>query len=157
MKLLFIQTGRTADRRMADLTAEYAARIGHYVPFETLTVPDLRNTRTLTQKQQKEREGEGIARLLKEGDFVILLDEHGRELRSMELARYLQQKMNASWKRIVFIIGGPYGFSKDIYARANEKLSLSRLTFSHQMVRLFFTEQIYRAMTILKGEPYHHE
>lgn len=157
MKILFIQVGRTTDKRLADLTADYAARIGHYMPFETATVPDLRHTKALTREQQKGREGEGIARLLKEGDFVVLLDERGRELRSVELATYLQQKMNAPWRRLVFVIGGPYGFAKALYDRAGDKLSLSRLTFSHQMVRLFFTEQIYRALTILKGEPYHHE
>lgn len=157
MKILFVQTGRTADRRIADLCADYAARIGHYLPFEVQTVPDLKGTRALSPDQQKEREAEGIFKLLRDGDCVVLLDERGRELRSVEFARYVEQKMHASWRRLVFVIGGPYGFAPSVYARAAERISLSRLTFSHQMVRLFFIEQVYRAMTILRGEPYHHE
>ena len=131
-------------------------RIGHYMPFELVTIPELKNTKHLTEEQQKVMEGELILRLLQPSDTVVLLDEHGHEFRSIEFAQWMEQKRNTA-RRLVFVIGGPYGFSKDVYARANEQLSLSRMTFSHQMIRLVFTEQVYRACTIIKGEPYHHE
>ena len=131
-------------------------RIGHYVPFELQVIPELKQTKHLTEAQQKQMEGEQLLRALQPTDDVVLLDERGKELRSMEFARWIEQKQHTA-RRLVFIIGGPYGFSPDLYARAKEMLSLSRMTFSHQMVRLFFTEQIYRACTIIKGEPYHHE
>ena len=120
-------------------------------------IPELKNTRNLTTEQQKEREGEAILKVLQPGDFVVLLDEHGQELTSVQFARYIEQKMQTVSRRLVFIVGGPYGFAKSVYDRCNDKLSLSKMTFSHQMVRLFFTEQLYRAMTILNNEPYHHE
>ena len=124
--------------------------------FELVTIPELKNTKHLTEEQQKVMEGELILRLLQPSDTMVLLDEHGHEFRSIEFAQWMEQKRNTT-RRLVFVIGGPYGFSKDVYARANEQLSLSRMTFSHQMIRLVFTEQVYRACTIIKGEPYHHE
>ena len=135
---------------------DYTERISHYIPFEITVIPDLKNTKSLTEEQQKNKEGELIMQKLQPSDTVVLLDEHGKEYRSIEFADWLQRKQNTA-RRLVFVVGGPYGFSDDVYARANEKLSLSKMTFSHQMVRLLFVEQIYRACTIIKGEPYHHE
>lgn len=157
MKVLFLVVGKTVDRHLATLIAEYVGRVKHYVPFGMEVVPDLKNTKSLTPEQQKEREGELLRKQLRNGDYVVLLDEGGREFRSVEFADYLQRLQASGNRRVVFVVGGPYGFSKDIYDLAGAKVSLSRLTFSHQMVRLFFVEQLYRAMTILKGEPYHHE
>lgn len=157
MKILFLVVGRTVDKRLTSLIDEYAERVKHYIPFDMEVVPELKNTKSLTAEQQKEREGELLRKQLREGDFVVLLDEGGREFRSMEFASYLEKKQSQVARRLVFIVGGPYGFSPDIYKLAREKVSLSKMTFSHQMVRLFFVEQIYRAMTILRGEPYHHE
>ena len=129
----------------------------HYTPFEVTVIPELKNTKSLSQEQQKQIEGEQILRQLQESDHVVLLDEHGLELRSIEFATWISKKQQAVSRRLVFVIGGPYGFSPTIYQRANEKLSLSKMTFSHQMVRMIFIEQLYRAFTILKGEQYHHE
>ena len=134
-----------------------AIQLKHYLGFDIITIPELKNTKNLTIDQQKQQEGELILRQLQVGDQVVLLDEHGKELRSIEFSKYMEQKMQTVGKRLVFIIGGPYGFSPDVYAKANEKLSLSKMTFSHQMIRLIFVEQLYRAMTIMRGEPYHHE
>lgn len=156
MKTELILVGKTADKHFAAGIADYVGRIGHYMPFTLTTIPELKNTKSLSEEQQKEREGELILQRLQPADTVVLLDEHGQELRSVDLAEWLK-KRQLSARRLVFVIGGPYGFSPAVYARANEKLSLSRLTFSHQMVRLVFTEQLYRACTIIKGEPYHHE
>jgi 23S rRNA (pseudouridine1915-N3)-methyltransferase len=156
MKTLLILVGKTTDRHFAAAISDYVERVGHYMPFELVTIPELKNTKSLSEEQQKTAEGEQILKLLLPSDTVVLLDEHGRELRSVELASWLQQKRNTA-RRLVFVIGGPYGFSPAVYSRANEQLSLSKLTFSHQMVRLVFTEQLYRACTIIKGEPYHHE
>lgn len=156
MKTLLILVGKTTDSHFDIGIKDYFNRIGHYIPFEIQIIPELKNTKSLSEEQQKEREGECILKLLQPSDMVVLLDEHGKELRSIELAQWLsRQQQNA--RRLVFVIGGPYGFSPNVYQRANDKLSLSRLTFSHQMVRLIFTEQLYRACTIIKGEPYHHE
>lgn len=157
MKLLLIVVGKTVAGPLDTLIGDYVSRLKHYVPFEMEVVPELKNTKGMTPPQQKEREGVLIRKLLREGDYIVLLDEGGREFRSVEFASYLQQRQAQAAKRMVFVVGGPYGFSPDIYALAHEKVSLSRMTFSHQMVRLFFVEQCYRAMTILKGEPYHHE
>ena len=156
MKTILVLVGRTVDKHFEAGINDYVARIGHYMPFELVTIPELRNTKNLSEEQQKTAEGELILKQLQAQDTVVLLDEHGKELRSMEFARWLEQKRNTA-RRLVFVIGGPYGFSEAIYARANEQLSLSRMTFSHQMVRLVFTEQLYRAFTILKGESYHHD
>ena len=157
MKIHLILIGKTTDKRIEALVAEYAARVTHYIPFSMEVIPELKNTKSLTAEQQKEREGELIRKALREGDHVVLLDEGGKEFRSVEFADFLQQRQHSVPHRLVFIVGGPYGFAPAIYALAAEKVSLSRMTFSHQMVRLFFVEQIYRAMTILRGEPYHHE
>jgi len=157
MKTLLLQIGKTTDPHVQALISHYAGRIAHYLPFDVQTLPELRHTQALTPEQQKAQEGEQLLRALQPGDHVVLLDEHGKELRSIELARWMDRKMQTVPRRLVFIIGGPYGFSPQVYQAAHEQLSLSRLTFSHQLVRLFFTEQLYRAMTILRGEPYHHE
>lgn len=156
MKTELILVGKTTNKHFVACIDDYVERIGHYMPFSTTIVPELRQTKNLTADQQKEREGELILQRLQPSDHVVLLDEHGSELRSVELAQWLQRKQQVA-RRLVFVIGGPYGFSPAVYARANEQLSLSRLTFSHQMVRLVFVEQLYRACTIIKGEPYHHE
>lgn len=156
MKTVLILVGKTADKHFSTAIDDYAQRICHYMPFEIITIPELRNTKNLTEEQQKTAEGELIMKQLSPSDTVVLMDEHGRELRSMEYARWLEQKRSTA-RRLVFIIGGPYGFSPQVYSRADDKISLSRMTFSHQMVRLIATEQLYRACTIIKGEPYHHE
>ena len=156
MKTVLILVGKTTDKHFAAGIDDYASRISHYMPFEIVVIPELRNAKSLGEHQQKAAEGELILRQIQPSDTVVLLDEHGKERRSVEYARWLEQRsMNA--RRLVFVIGGPYGFSPEVYQRADEKLSLSLMTFSHQMVRLIFTEQLYRACTIIKGEPYHHE
>ena len=157
MKGLLIMVGKTTDKRFDTIIQEYVERINHYIPFSVEVVPELKNTKGLSPNEQKEREGEQIQRSLQAGDYVVLLDEHGSERSSMDFAAWMQKKMAAGPKRLVFIVGGPYGFSETIHKRGNEKVSLSKMTLSHQMVRMFFVEQIYRAMTILSGEPYHHE
>lgn len=157
MKVLFLVVGKTIDKHLNVLIDEYAKRATYYMPFAMEVIPELKNTKALTPEQQKEREGELIQKQLRDGDYVVLLDEGGKEFRSIEFAAYLEKKQSQVARRLVFIVGGPYGFSSAIYKLAKEKVSLSKMTFSHQMVRLFFVEQFYRAMTILKGEPYHHE
>lgn len=158
MKVTFLVVGKTIDKHLTALIDDYAARLTHYVPFEMEVVPELKNAKALTPEQQKEREGELLLRSLREGDHVVLLDEGGREFRSVEWAQHLDTRLfRSAARRLVFIVGGPYGFAQAVYDRAHEKVSLSKMTFSHQMVRLFFVEQLYRAMTILRGEPYHHE
>lgn len=156
MKTLLLLVGKTQNKHFIAGINDYAERIGHYMPFEIKVIPELRNTKNLSEQQQKTQEGELLLKQLQPSDTVVLLDERGTEHRSVEFADLLQKKQNTA-RRLVFIIGGPYGFSEAIYKRANEMVSLSRMTFSHQMVRLVFTEQIYRACTIIKGEPYHHE
>ncbi len=156
MKTLLLLVGKTQNKHFIAGINDYAERIGHYMPFEIKVIPELRNTKNLSEQQQKTQEGELLLKQLQPSDTVVLLDERGTEHRSVEFADWLHKKQNTA-RRLVFIIGGPYGFSEAIYKRANEMVSLSRMTFSHQMVRLVFTEQIYRACTIIKGEPYHHE
>lgn len=156
MKTVLIQVGKTTNKHFIIGINDYVERINHYMPFDVLTIPELKNTKNLSEEQQKQSEGELIIKQLQPSDVVVLLDEHGKEYRSIDFARWLEQKQITA-RRLVFVIGGPYGFSKDVYARANEQVSLSKMTFSHQMIRLTFTEQIYRACTIIKGEPYHHE
>ncbi|MCD8292400.1 MAG: 23S rRNA (pseudouridine(1915)-N(3))-methyltransferase RlmH [Prevotellaceae bacterium] len=157
MKTLLLVVGRTTDTHFRAAIGDYLQRLEHYLPFEVEVIPELKNTKSLTASLQKEKEGELILKALQPGDVVVLLDERGKELRSVEFAQYMAQKMNSVARRLVFVIGGPYGFSQRVYDAAVEKLSLSRMTFSHQMVRLVFVEQLYRAMAILNGEPYHHE
>jgi 23S rRNA (pseudouridine1915-N3)-methyltransferase len=156
MKTELILVGRTVNKEFSKIIDDYRERIVHYMPFSITIIPELKNTKSLSEEQQKTAEGELILKQLQPSDSVILLDEHGREPRSIELASWLEKKQ-ASARRLVFVIGGAYGFSSAVYERANEQLSLSRLTFSHQMVRAIFLEQLYRACTIIKGEPYHHE
>lgn len=156
MKTILILVGKTVNKHFIAGIEDYSERISHYMPFEIVTIPELRNTNNLSEEQQKISEGDLILRQIQPSDTVVLLDEHGKEFRSIEYARWLQQKQQTA-RRLVFIIGGPYGFSDAVYSRSNEKISLSKMTFSHQMVRLIFTEQLYRACTIIKGEPYHHE
>lgn len=156
MKTELILVGKTVNKHFVAGIKDYVERIGHYMPFNITVIPELKNTKSLSEGQQKEREGEMILKLVQPSDTVVLMDEHGQEFRSVEFAQWLQKKQNTA-RRLLFVIGGPYGFSDAVYARSNEKISLSRMTFSHQMVRLIFTEQIYRVCTIIKGEPYHHE
>ena len=157
MKTIFILIGKTTDKRMESLTDEYIGRITHYMPFEMQVIPELRNAKNLSQEQQKEQEAELLKKTLQPSDYIVLLDEHGKERRSIEFASWIEKRMAASPRRLVFIVGGPYGFAPQIYEMAQEKISLSQMTFSHQMIRLLFVEQIYRALTILHNEPYHHE
>lgn len=156
MKTILILVGKTVNKHFIAGIEDYSERISHYMPFEIVTIPELRNTKNLSEEQQKISEGDLILRQIQPSDTVVLLDEHGKEFRSIEYARWLQQKQQTA-RRLVFVIGGPYGFSDAVYSRSIEKISLSKMTFSHQMVRLIFTEQLYRACTIIKGEPYHHE
>jgi len=157
MKTVLILVGKTADTHIGTLFENYVSRIAHYAPFEIITVPEPKNTASLSHDRQCRAEGEAIKKLLRGDDWIILLDEHGREYSSVEFAEKLKKQQQTSARRIVYIIGGPYGFSPEIKELANEQVSLSKMTFSHQMVRLIFVEQFYRAQTILKGEPYHHE
>ena len=156
MKITLLVVGKTTDSHIEALIQEYQKRLTHYVPFTLQVIPELKNTKALTSEQQKQAEGELILRTITPATDLILLDEHGKEYRSIEFADYIQKRMS-SGRDVVFVVGGPYGFSEAVYQRANGKISLSKMTCSHQMVRLFFVEQIYRAMTILRGEPYHHE
>lgn len=157
MKVLLLAVGKTDNASFSTIIDEYRKRLAHYLPFEITALPDIKNARNLSEEQQKEKEGELILKTLQPGDTCILLDEKGKMLTSLQFATYMEKKMLAGNKRLVFVIGGPYGFSEAVYKAAPEKISLSPMTFSHQMVRMIFTEQLYRAMTILQGEPYHHE
>ena len=156
MKITLLVVGKTTDTHIETLIQEYQKRLTHYLTFALQVIPELKNTKALTSEQQKQAEGEIILKAVTSSADLILLDEHGKEYRSIEFADYVQKRMS-SGRDVVFVVGGPYGFSEAVYQRANGKISLSKMTFSHQMVRLFFVEQLYRAMTILKGEPYHHE
>ena len=156
MRITLLVVGKTADTHIQALIDEYQQRLRHYVPFEFVVVPDIKNAKSLSEEQLKTAEGETILARLTPAMDVVLLDEHGREFRSIEYAEWLQKKMG-SGKDLTLIIGGAYGFSKAVYDRANGKLTMSQMTFSHQMIRIMAIEQLYRAMTILRGEPYHHE
>lgn len=157
MKVILVLIGKTDEAYLDTGIGKYIDRLKHYIPFEMKVIPDLKNTKKLSEEQQKNKEGELIMQQFQPGDEVILLDEGGKLLSSREFSVFMEQKMLRGIKRLVFVIGGPYGFSKDVYQKAVGKLSLSKMTFSHQMVRLIFTEQLYRAMTILKNQPYHHD
>lgn len=157
MKITLLAVGKTDDSRIEQLTQMYVDRLGHYIKFDLEIIPDLKKTKNLSEDQQKNEEGKLILNKLEKSDFVTLLDEKGKKYTSMQFAELINKRSVSGLKRLVFIIGGPYGFSPDVYSRANSKLSLSDMTFSHQMVRLFAVEQIYRAFTILRNEPYHHE
>jgi 23S rRNA (pseudouridine1915-N3)-methyltransferase len=157
MKIILLQTGKTTEKYISDGVEVYTGRIRKYNPFETITLPDLKNTKNMPIPEQKSREGKRILESVGADDFLILLDEKGREFSTNEFAGQLGRIFLLPKKRIVFAIGGPYGFSDEVCLKADMKISLSRLTFSHQMVRLLFTEQLYRAFTVIKGDPYHHE
>ncbi len=157
MKISLLVIGKTDKAWISEAVEEYSKRLVHYLPFEMVIIPDIKNTKYLSFQQQKEKEGELIINSLQPGDHCVLLDEKGKEYTSRQFATYMEKKTHTVPKRLVFIIGGPYGFSEAVYRKTSEKISLSKMTFSHQMVRLFFTEQLYRAFTIINNEPYHHE
>jgi 23S rRNA (pseudouridine1915-N3)-methyltransferase len=156
MKITLVLNGKTEDDYLIKGVSIYEQRLKHYISFETIVFPALKNTKALSIEQQKQKEGELLLKQIQSSDRLILLDEGGKEYNSVQFSDYIQQQMNSGIKNVVFVVGGPYGFSEEVYKRANGKISLSKMTFSHQMVRLFFVEQLYRAMTILKNEPYHH-
>ena len=157
MQITLLAIGKTDSKELAALIDEYQKRLGRYIKFQFLIIPDLKNSKNLSEPQQKEKEGELILAQIETSDFVVLLDEGGQQFTSISFSNYLQKKMNSGLKRLVLVIGGPYGFGEKVYARCNGKISLSSMTFSHQMVRLFAVEQLYRAFTILRNEPYHHQ
>lgn len=156
MKITLLVIGKTDKDFVKNGIEEYQKRLVHYLPFEINIIQDIKNTKNLSENQQKQKEGALILDKLKTGDYLLLLDEGGKEFSSVGFSKFIEQKMIGGTKNLVFVIGGPYGFSDDVYRKAQGKLSLSKMTFSHQMIRMIFTEQLYRAMTIIKGEPYHH-
>jgi 23S rRNA (pseudouridine1915-N3)-methyltransferase len=157
MQIKLIAIGKTDHPAIQKLIEEYSTRLGFYIRFELEVIPDLKNTKSLSEKIQKEKEGELILKKIQSADELILLDERGKTFSSLEFSGFLQKKMNSGLKQLVLVIGGPYGFSEAVYIRSNGKISLSKMTFSHQMIRPFVIEQLYRAFTILRNEPYHHE
>jgi len=157
MKISLLCIGKTDDGFVRSGIDTYLKRLKHYINFEIILIPDIKNSKNLSQEQQKDKEGELILKQVSNTDLLILLDERGKEYRSVDFSRFLEKKMVDSVSHMVFVIGGPYGFSDAVYRRAGQQLSLSKMTFSHQMIRLFFVEQVYRAFTIMRGEPYHHE
>ncbi|MFD1294296.1 23S rRNA (pseudouridine(1915)-N(3))-methyltransferase RlmH [Lutibacter holmesii] len=157
MKIKLLAIGKTDDKNLQLLIERYQNRLKHYINFQLEVIPDIKNVKNLSEVQQKEKEGELILKKLAATDQLILLDEKGKEFRSLEFSSFLQKKMNSGIKQLVIVIGGPYGFSNAVYKKAQGKISLSKMTFSHQMIRLFVVEQLYRGFTILKNEPYHHE
>ncbi len=157
MKIQLVAIGKTDNSHIKALIEIYKKRLKHYVNFDFLTIPDVKNTKNLDETKQKEKEGLLILKNLKPGAVLILLDEKGKEHTSVEFSKFIQKKMNSGIKQLVFVIGGPFGFSSEVYGKAQGKLALSKMTFSHQMIRIFAVEQIYRAFTILKNEPYHHK
>lgn len=157
MKIKLICVGKTDKRHLIEGENEYLKRLKHYNAVEKIEIPEIKNAKNLSKDQIKTVEGELIINLIKPGDQVVLLDENGKTFNSVQFSVFIQKKFNSGGKNLLFVVGGAYGFSDEVYALANDKISLSKMTFSHQMVRMFFLEQIYRAFTILKGEPYHHE
>lgn len=157
MKISLLVIGKTDAGYFSQGIQEYENRLKHYLPFEMQVIPDIKNVKNLSEEQQKEKEGELILKNLLAGDYLVLLDERGKDFSSLQFASYIEKKTHTISKRLIFVIGGPYGFSKAVYDKAAEKISLSKMTFSHQMIRLVFVEQLYRAMTILNNEPYHHK
>lgn len=156
MKIQLITIGKTDNKNLIQLIQAYEKRLTHYISFEIITIPDIKKGKNMNDEIQKKREGKLILKHIAPGDDVILLDEKGKSFTSESFADFIQKKMNSGLKNLIFVIGGPYGFSPEVYKRATDKLSLSAMTFSHQMVRLFFIEQLYRSFTILNNEPYHH-
>lgn len=157
MKIELAVIGKTSIGYLKQGIDEYIKRLKHYVPFEIKYIDDIKSTKNISEDQQKRTEGAKILSLLDKSDFVVLLDEHGKEYTSMQYSSYIQKRMLSGAKKVVFVIGGPYGFSQEVYDRANDKISFSKMTFNHEMIRLIFTEQLYRAYTIINHEPYHHE
>lgn len=157
MKITLICIGKTDEKHILQGIEVYTKRLKHYCNFQLQVIPDIKNVKNLTQEQQKEKEGQLLLKSVTNQDYVILLDERGKELSSMEFSGFLEKQMVQGVSSLVLLIGGPYGFSEELYQRASYKLSLSRMTFSHQMIRMFFVEQLYRAFSIMRGEPYHHE
>jgi 23S rRNA (pseudouridine1915-N3)-methyltransferase len=156
MQIKLLAIGKTDQKPILDLITEYSGRLGHYIRFEFEIISDLKSTKSLSESIQREKEGEMILKKIQTSDDLILLDERGKNFSSVEFSEFLQKKMNSGLRQLVFVIGGPYGFSDAVYSRANNKISLSKMTFSHQMIRPFFIEQLYRSFTILRNEPYHH-
>ena len=156
MEIQLICIGKTDDPDLQKLISNYENRLKHYIKFTLLVIPDIKDAKNLSKEQQKTKEGELIENQIRISDVVVLLDENGKEFSSVGFSEYLNKKMSSGCKRLIFIIGGPYGFSKTLHQKYKAKISLSQMTFSHQMIRLFFVEQLYRANTILKNEPYHH-
>lgn len=157
MKVTLMTIGKTDDHYLKEGIDKYLKRLTHYIKFDFTEIQDLKNTKALSQDQQKLKEAELILKKITNLDHLVLLDERGHELSSPQFAEYLNNKMISTTNNLIFVVGGPYGFHESVYQRANDKMSLSKMTFSHQMVRLFFVEQVYRAFTIIKGEPYHHQ
>ena len=157
MTIKLLAIGKTDNKQLQVLIEDYTKRLGHYIKFELEIIPDLKKVKHLSEAQQKQKEGKLILSKLSNSDVLILLDEKGKQFDSIAFSSYLQKHMNSGIKRLVFVIGGPYGFSEEVYKKANGKISLSKMTFSHQMVRLFVVEQLYRGFTILRNEPYHHK
>lgn len=157
MTIKLITIGKTDNTQLQALINDYTKRLGHYIKFNLEIIPDLKNTKNLNENQQKQKEGDLILSKISNSDVLILLDENGKQYDSVAFSSYLQKHMNSGIKQLVFVIGGPYGFSEDVYKQSRGQLSLSKMTFSHQMVRLFFIEQLYRGFTILRNEPYHHK
>jgi 23S rRNA (pseudouridine1915-N3)-methyltransferase len=157
MKIALLQTGKTTDKHIAEMVDLYTTRIRKYSVFEIITLPDMKNTRNMSVQEQKMKEGKKIIQSISIEDYVILLDERGKELRTVEFSGWFEKIFMLPKKHIIFVIGGPWGFSEEVYSRADFKMSLSRMTFPHHLVRLLFLEQLYRVFTIIKGEPYHHE
>lgn len=157
MKLKIIYVGKTETDYLVKACEQYEKRLRNYLPIEIITIPALKNTKSLNIEQQKTKEGQLILSKIDSSDLLVLLDEKGKEFRSIEFAKYFQNRMNSGIKSLCFVIGGPFGFSKDVYAKAQQKIAISKMTFSHQMIRLLLLEQTYRAMSILRNEPYHHE
>ena len=156
MQIKLIAIGKTDNKQLQQLIEEYQKRLKYYIKFDFEMIPDIKNVKNLSEAQQKQKEGELILSKINTSDVMVLLDEKGKQLDSVSFGSYLQKHMNSGIKRLVFVIGGPYGFSQEVYSKSQGKLSLSKMTFSHQMVRLFFIEQLYRGFTILRNEPYHH-
>ena len=157
MKFTLLVVGRTVEKHYITAINDYVERTKHFISFDMEVIPELKNTKNLSMEQQKEKEGDLILKALQPGDYLVLLDEKGKEFTSVQFSTYIERKTHTVPKRLVFVVGGPYGFSDAVYKAAAEKISLSKMTFSHQMIRLIFIEQLYRAMTILNNEPYHHE
>lgn len=157
MTIKLLAIGKTDNKELITLINVYKSRLNHYIKFQFEIIPDIKKSKHLSENEQKQKEGTLILKSLSNTDVLILLDENGKEFSSVDFSKYLQKHMNSGVKQVVFVIGGPYGFSDEVYQKANGKISLSKMTFSHQMVRLFFIEQLYRGFTILRNEPYHHQ